>query len=650
MKNYKINNELGLIKRNYDTSIMIMAGLPFRQKDIVKMIEFYSNSKYLNGQTDELGYEKPYFDILSGILDVENAAKDIDTKDIHAISDDGNHYTESFLLSKEIQVWMKDTKFGQTLNDMRDIHSRYGSLLVKKCLDEVNGEKQITLEMPEWKNVMTDQVDIENGPIVEVHWLTAGELLKKTEWDQKVIQDSIAKVSKSGITKRFPVYEIRAELPISYYKEVQGLKPSAKDKSIYTYQLYYILGDPIDPTQVGMQNVDSFYLSPNLQPLYWENNTEKVYKYLARKKRAGRAFGVGVFEEGEQAQVWTNDTVMKQQRAMDITTKVIGQSASKKLRGRNLLSETDNGVILEHEDGKPITPLQMGPAGGLAQFQGLIQQWYSQLEGATSAFAVQRGEVATRNFRLASLALQQSSAVFKNLQEDLGLFIVEIFNDWIMPFLMKRLNSAHILSHDFSLEELQEIDNNFATHTANDMAIQMMLSGKPVSAQVYQMFLQSALQQIGQTKTKRFIDVPKNYYKNVKANVTINITGEQSDKALVLEALMNIIKLYEANPQIANDPVLTQMFMRIVELSGSGISPTSLIGAFQKKAQLMAQSQPQAKVSQSMNFKDLPPEGQVQMAQEAGIKINSVPQPNQPNQPNNPTPQLNKLSLTAKGQ
>ena len=132
--NYSICAELELINKNYNTPIDIVDGLSFKQKDLIRVIEFYSNSKYLNGQTDELGREKPFYNIINAMCDVENAAKDIDTKDIQATSDDGQHYIESFLLAKDLYEWMKDVSFGKTLNKMRDAHTRYGSLLVKKVM------------------------------------------------------------------------------------------------------------------------------------------------------------------------------------------------------------------------------------------------------------------------------------------------------------------------------------------------------------------------------------------------------------------------------------------------------------------------------------------------------------------------------------
>jgi hypothetical protein len=587
-----ITQELELIKTNYDKTIDLVQGLPFSQKKQIKTIEFYSNSKYLNGQLDELGREKPFMQILNAICDVENTAKDLDTKDINVTSDDGNHYLESFMLSKDIQVWMKEADFAKTLNDMRDVHTRYGSLLVKKCMekDEETGEKILKLELPEWKNTLTDQVNIVQGAIVETHWMTAVELSKMTEW--KNISKVMEKLKNSGSSKRIPIYEIRGEFSQATYKDCEGEKYTPEDEKSFSYQLYYVAGNPVESGK--LDNLEAYI------PLYWEDNTERVYKYLARKPRAGRAFGVGVFEEGEEAQVWTNDTVLKQYRAMEYTTKVIGQSASKKLKGRNLLTETDDGTILEHEDGKPITALNLLPSGGLNQYSNLIQQWYNQLEKTTSAYAAQRGDTPPSGtpFRLQATVLQQSSSVFKTLQQELGIFITEIFEDWVMPYLRTKLSREHILAYEFSPEELKEIDKNFATRNANDKAIEMILSGQLVTQEQFDAWLNGADEFIKQTKGTRFITIPKNYYKNLEAKVTINITGEQRNKAATLESLTNILLTVAQNPAITQDPVLSQVLMKILELSGAGISPINITAAISEKNKMQEEMQAQQMMSQ----------------------------------------------------
>lgn len=573
-----IKEEIQLIKTNYDKTIDIVEGLPFSQKKQIKTIEYYNNSKYLNGQKDELQREKPFFNILNAICDVENSAKDIDTKDIQITSDDANHYLESWLLSKDIYVWMKDTNFAKTLNDMRDMHTRYGSLLVKKVVTD--GE--LTLEMPEWKNTLTDQVDIIKGAIIETHWMTANEISKMTEW--KNIDQVLAKLKGKGSSKRLPVYEIRGEFSKATFKDAEGEKYSKADENKYSYQLYYVAGNPVESG--AKENFDSFVI------LYSEDDTEKVYKYLARKPKAGRSFGVGVMEEGEEAQVWTNDAVLKQARAMEYTTKVIGQSASKKLKGRNLLTETDDGTILETEENKPITALNLLPSGGLQQYNALITQWYDQLQKTTSAYAAQRGETPPSGtpFRLQATILQQSNSVFKNLQQEMGIFITEIIEDWIMPYLASKLNREHILAYDFSPEELKEIDSKFSAKWANQRAIDAIIEGKILTQEEYDGWLENFDAFIKQTKSQRFIHIPKDFYRNLKAKVTVNVTGEQQNKAAILETIANFYQLYTSNPAAATDPVAQQLLMKGLELSGAGISPINIVGAINEKSKKDAET------------------------------------------------------------
>ena len=584
-----INQELEIIKTNYDKTIDLVDGLPFSQKHQIRTIEFYNNSKYLNGQKDELGRDKPFFQILNAICDVENSAKDIDTKDIQITSDDANHYLESWLLSKDIYVWMKETNFAKTLNDMRDMHTRYGSLLVKKVMKD----KELTLELPEWKNILTDQVNIIQGAIIETHWMTANEISKMTEWEN--IDTVLEKIKNSGSNKRIPVYEIRGEFSKATYKDAIGEKYSKGDEKEYSYQLYYIAGNPVESGKVDTYET--------YEKLYCEDDTERVYKYLARKPKAGRGFGVGVMEEGEEAQVWTNDAVLKQARAMEYTTKVIGQSASKKLKGRNLLTETDDGTILETEPDKPISALNLLPSGGLQQYGALIEQWYGQLEKTTSAYSAQRGDAPPSGtpFRLQATVLQQSSSVFKTLQQEMGIFITEIIEDWIMPYLATKLNREHILSYDFSPEELKEIDNKFTAKQANQRAIDAILSGKMITQEEYEGWIEGYDEFIKQTKSQRFIQIPKDFYKNLKAKVTVNITGEQRNKAATLESLNNILITYASNPNLSQDPVASQLLTKIIELSGAGISPVTITGAINEKAKKDAETMEQNAMMQTQS-------------------------------------------------
>lgn len=612
---YNIINEVNEIISNYDNqSIEIMNGLDFKQAAMIRTIEFYSSSKYLLGQLDELGKEKPFYNIINGMCDVENAAVDMDTKDIKITADQPQDFDKSFLLTVELQEWMKEADFARVLNEIRDTRTRYGGVLVKKCMEEdEDGKKQLELEVCEWKNLITDPIDIMGGAIIEKHYMSPAELSKKAGvWEN--VPDAMKLASKTrlskdrqnqkGSTKRVPIFEVRGEFPQSYFKQAQGEVTTPEDDFKYSYQLYIFAGE-----QDGKQVL-----------LYSEDDTEKVYKYLARKKKPGRALGLGVVEEGEQAQIWTNDSIQKQQRALEYSSKVVGQTSSRSLKGRNMLTEVENGQILETDDNKPITAVPLIPTGGMQQFEMLTNLWFSQYEKVTSAFAMQRGEVTTKNFRLQSLAIQQSMSLFELLKEEMGIFVGEIFYDWILPYLASQLNKAHILSHQFSSDELKAIDTSYSLNVANSQVIEQILRGELATPEDYEQAKEAALNQIQTSKSHRFFDIPKNYYKDLDCKITIESTGEGKNRAMALESLNNILMAITQNPAVLQDPVATQIFMKIVELSDSGISPISLVGAIQEQAKNMANQQ-------------------AQMQQQGQM----------PGQPPQPAPQPQPLSLTASG-
>ena len=136
----------------------------------------------------------------------------------------------------------------------------------------------------------------------------------------------------------------------------------------------------------------------------------------------------------------------------------------------------------------------------------------------------------------------------------------------------------------------------------------------------YDGWIQNYDAMIKQTKSQRFIQIPKNFYDNLEAKVTINITGEQRNKAATLESLNNILITVARNPDLIQDPVMSQVLLKIIELSGAGISPISLTAGMAEKAKQNTGKQAAInKVSESMSYKDVPPDIQRQIEQQAGL-------------------------------
>ena len=589
---YKICSAVKDLENNYEFGyITILDGLIFSQWKTIRMCEFYANSKYINtghngtglsganANVDELGRDAPFYNIVNYRVTIAKVATDLDIKDIDITSDDPKHYVRAMLLRKEAYEWMKENNFAQFLNRMGYTRAKYGGVLVKKY--EEKGD--LELQVVQWKNAITDQINVIDNPIVERHYMTHADLLKKREvWDnvEDVLEEakdinSAKAYGVKEISNRICVYELTGEFPREYLKQCKGEEIQDDDEYEYTLQQYFI-ADVYGKTTV----------------LYSGELKESPYDYLAWEEMEGRALGRGVIEDAEEAQVWTNDSVKNEKSAMDLAGKVVLKTTSKKI-GNNIL-EVDNGKIFELEEGKELEVLNLVPSA-LGEFQNQVDKWRQQADGATSSYDSITGEQPPANTPYSQTALlnQVASKPFDYRREEAGIFLTRIFEKWIIPHLIKKLKKKHILASDFDEDELAMIDQDFATDRANTKVKEKLLKGEYTSPEEYQALIEME-KIIG---TKRYLDMPDNYFDGIEAKVTVDPTGEMRNKQAVLQSLStlmgDVIKSFNPNTGtfgVFDNPQLSKIFGTILELSGAGISPVSLLGKPQSAA---VQTQPQ---------------------------------------------------------
>ena len=530
-------------------TIDIVEGLSFNQNNLIKTIEFYSNSKYLNGDKDELGRDKPFHNIVNANTDIAIVATDIDTKDINIKSKDKGMrgFVKSFLLKKEADLWMKETNFAKTLNEMGETRARYGGVIVKKVLED----GVLKIESVEWKNISNNASEILNNPVIEKHYnFTPSMIQEKSDvWKNT---DEVVKMFKKD--KKVTICEAHGDFPDGYLTE------DYNSDGKYTRQVHIWASS-------GRRNVK----------LYSAKETEPVYKYLPWKKVSGRALGRGVVEEGIEAQVWTNDSVMAERDIMTLSGKLVLQTASKKFNGRNVLNEVVTGTILEHEVNNPITQVDLSPRS-IPVIQALVDRWQRQYDRSTAITDSLRGETppSGQAYRLAALVTQQSASSFDYRREEMGIFLKELFYDWILPFLSRRLKKKHTLDGDFEIEELNFIDESYINWLTMKELKKANEKGTGIDPLQLQAEMMNAREKVSKTKSRRWLEVPEGYLDG-KFEVEIETTGEQMNKTATLESLSNILTLVAQNPMVLQDPTLKEVFARIVEVTGLGISPVNLL-------------------------------------------------------------------------
>lgn len=514
----KLYTEIKSIIQDYKgETIQITDGLPFSQYQTLRTIEFYSNSKFLNGNKDGTGREKPFYNIVNTMVDTAIVATDIDTKDLKVEAEREEDYDKSFLYNHEIRNWMKETNFAKTLNEMGETRARYGGVLVKKTMD--GGE--MSIEVVEWKNAVTDPTCIDEGVIIETHYMSPMQLRKKMDvWEN--VKEAIDLYGKRGYTKsdaKIEVIEVHGEFSKSYLAE--NSEYDEDDEFCNQVHFFAVKGEK--------------YVH-----LYFGEEKEMPYKYLAWKNASGRALGRGVVEEGEESQVWTNDAVQKEQAAMELSGKVILKTNSKKI-GNNVMTDMDNGSVVVLEDGKDLDVLNL-INGSLPQFENMVGKWWTQYERATSSYDAVRGETppSGQAYRLQALVSQTGASHFDYRREEWGIFLQELFYDWVFPYIQKKLTKSHILASDFSAEELKNLDEQYAKYSASDLTKEKILNGEMITMEDYMSMQEQFTELVGKTGQRRFLDVPEGYYKDMKTKLTINVTGESKNKQASLESLNSI--------------------------------------------------------------------------------------------------------------
>jgi len=566
--NKQLFQELMEIIGGYPTKeIELTKDLKFNQYQTLRTIAFYSNSKYLGGQKDELNRDKPFNNINTFRVNVAYRATDLDLKDIQITADDitdKENQIKAMILSKEAYKWGKNNGLSKFLNDFGYTRAKFGDVLVKKVIEQdEDGKDELELEVCAWKNTITDPINIDEGIIIETHFLKPHEIDSKSDvWDNTDIILDLAKKTKEDIE----VLEVHG-----YF---DGETTSNEG---FTY-MKYIIG------KVGNK----------MEVFYEEELDESPYRHLSWRKEEGRDFGVGIIEDGFEAQVWTNDAMISEKNAMELAGKVIMKTNSKKV-GANILTDLDNGAILNLEDGKDITPINLMPTA-LPKYAELIQRWDNQYERVSSTFNAITGEQMPSGtpYRQTAILNQEAGSLFDQRREEAGIFLAEIYMDWTIPFLIKKLNKEHILTSEWSNEELAIIDKGFANFNTAQQVIEKILNDEEVTPETITESQNEYTDGLVSLKSVRSIKIPKDYFKDFECSVSVIITNEMRNKAAILESLANILAQVGANPMLLQDPVMSQIVSSIVEISGAPISPTLFAQKPQAPQQMMPQGQPAA--------------------------------------------------------
>ena len=490
----------------------------FNQRETIKRINAYINDKYLE-RDDGI-----FWNISNSRITHFAKLLGVDTKDFLPYADGVYNMFQSWALRKKARLWFKESDFYQTLNDLAEGQSTYGSIVWKKYKEK----GKIELEECDLANLYFDQTAkcLEDVDLVEMHRLDEQQL-----WEKKYVWDS-ANVEK--------------------VLDVWGEK---KDKyEIWEFWGYFMEDD--EP--VYKHTIGSGYGADEIILFTEDANKEKDFPYydfhLGRYR--GRWLRVGVVERLFKLQERINQLVNQNAQATEIASLLLLRSESPDSVG-NVLEQAINGQIIP--DG---TLQQIGITNtGLQSFIQEVQMIEAQADRICLTPEIIQGGNSPSGTPFRSLAVVNSAAqsAFTAYKQNLGEKVASILVTDIFPLLVKDWNKGSIIELAEDDEDIEMYDKAMI----NWMKKEYLLSTGPITPEVEQqivMEFENNIKEVG-----RKIELEKNFF-DFKYGIKMMPTNETIDKTAMNDAMFNALQMTGANPAMTNIPLFKQY------LENNGIS------------------------------------------------------------------------------
>lgn len=636
----QIRSEIKDFNTNY---ISIVPGYSFNQLYTLKRIHLYLNSRYeagtnigiTTGNTTNadirgnqyMGRDKLFFNIVTPICELAAKELNLDTKDIKLLPLEPKSYFSTYLLEKELKQWLKKNKLGMVLNQLAEEAPKYGSVVMCKTKDgaEVVDLRRLILD-PTVETIGKSRF------VTTIHYMTPTEL-RETGWDnveaaierfgernaQEPFQDQYGNTGVMTSTPYIKVHKRYGEVPKWW---IDNSVPGTKEGDQIVKSLFIVAGSE------SLVNNSEGKPVGELGVILFKSRWYKAwpFKDFHYTKIRGRWLGLGCVEMLFDDQVRMNELKNQKRISMEISAMHLFQTPDKQIV-RNLLTDLESGDMLISPNG--ITPIA-NEERNLPAFSEEEQSYSAHADRLTFAFSALRGEAPQRRegIGLYQAQTKQAESVFGFKKENLGLFLQDFFNELVLPNLMSDLTPEHIMRFTGTTQELDMMDKAASEVYANDIVKERVLNGVVAYTEHLEDLKNKAVETYRKLGNSRFIKMKEAFYNDAEFEFDFLITKDQSDQDMEAQKIQTVFMALAKDRTMLDDPRVKLLFYQYAEKMG--VNPAELELADQQQ-QAQSQGQQTQKVSESMSFKDLAatsPEGAVQMAAQAGIKIQPPQQVN----------------------
>lgn len=547
----QINGELQDYESKY---INIVPGLMFNQKETLENIIFYYNSKFRTGSVDDEGDRKFFYNINKNPCKVFSKAIDFDTKNIRLLTAGGGDPLKTWFMERDLKYWMRDKQFGKVLNRIFRELPIFGSVVVKI----VNGFPYFV----DLRNFVVEQsadiLDASNY-IIEIHNYSVAQFRKVGEemgWDTAKINQTIEEYRKMKKVSHIRVFERYGEVE----EVAEDGKKSYSNRRVFHADVgvdEYDQQGAVKMVHAGVELASQKYEG---HP-YWEFHAEKI---------PGRWLGVGVVETLVEPQIAENQQANLQNKTSFWAALRLFFSRDSNLAG-NLMTEKRNGEVITGDS--EITQIDMSDRN-LAFFNDLHRKWMSNRDELTFSYDVVQGERLPAGTPLGSarIAAAQTLSYFEQIQEEIAMDVKEMLYKVVIP----RFQEENTKEHTIRLVG-QDLDRYIAM-VKNELVIQEIIRIASVKGilptKEEKDAMSIAVEESIKQEQEKILTIPKSFYKDIKYDVDIDITGESMDTRVRYATLFALLQAMTADPTMTQDPIKKKILFKMAE--DGGVNPNDL--------------------------------------------------------------------------
>lgn len=529
----------------------------------INTIYAYLNSKHISGATDSLGRDKPFFNIVLASRNIWFRATDIDRKNIIINPSKESDGIAAFLLSVHLQDWMRRENFGRFLNAWGLELAGFNSAVVKF----VEKDGRLIPSVVPWSRLIVDQINFDQNPKVEILELTESQLYErydkdvvKNMCDTKKARETVGKQTQDNKSNYYKVYEVHGVFPL------EKLTGKEKDSETFTQQMHVISFVNTDKVDV----YDEF-------TLYSGKEERDPYILTSLFPATDGSISLdGSVKNLFEAQWMMNHTVKSIKDQLDLASKLIFQTSDGNFVGQNALFAIESGDILIHQQNQPLTQINNN-SHDITALQNFGAQWKqlsSEINGISEAMLGQNAPSGSA-WRQTEALLQESHNLFEIMTENKGLDLEYMIRNFIIPFLLKKMNNNKQVSATLDIYGIQKIEKKYvknkAIAIANDKVLQDMLGGKDFNPPDKTQIESDVRQGLSDQGNIRFFapskETWKEEFKGLDYDVEINITGEAKNKQEMFTTLNSALAAV-TNPNYTNNPKAQFIVDKILTQTG----------------------------------------------------------------------------------